>query len=56
MNVLSGYKTYITAAVALLTAVSLYASGQDTLGQALQLGITGLLGAFIRAGVSSSTS
>jgi len=56
MNVLSGYKTYITAAAGIVGAVALYASGQDSLAQAVQLGITALLGAFIRAGVATSSN
>lgn len=50
---LSGYKTYITAIVAIVTALGTYASGDATLIQALQLTVTALLGAFIRSGVAS---
>lgn len=54
MNILSGYKTYIVAAAGVLSAIAAYASGQDTLAQAIQLGFTSILGATIRAGVSAS--
>jgi len=56
MNALSGYKTYITAAVGILSAVALYANGQDSLAQAVQLGITSLLAAFIRNGVTAAAA
>lgn len=48
-NLLSGYRTYITAAIAILTAIGAYASGDATLIQAAQLALTGALGAFLRA-------
>lgn len=54
MNFLSGYKTYITGAAAIASAVALYASGTDTLPEMVQLVITALLAMFIRSGVSTS--
>lgn len=54
MNVLSGYKTYIAAGIAVLTAAATYADGTSTVAQAVQLGFTGVLAAFLRSGISSS--
>lgn len=56
MNFLSGYKTYITGAAAILTAAGLYASGTDTAAEAVQLVITALLGMFIRSGVTTTAT
>ncbi|HEX7005576.1 MAG TPA: hypothetical protein VF274_00425 [Alphaproteobacteria bacterium] len=49
---LSGYKTYITAAVAALTAVGAWLSGDLQLGDMIQTVVTAALGAFIRHGVA----
>ena len=49
---LSGYKTYITAAVALIGAVAGYLTGDLELGAAVQLAITAILGATLRNGIS----
>jgi hypothetical protein len=51
---LSGYKTYITAIVAIVTALGAYLAGDASLGDTLQLVFTAALGAFIRAGVATS--
>ena len=51
---LSGYKTYLVAAAAILGAVAGFASGSMDLGQALQLIITSLMGATIRHGVATA--
>lgn len=54
MNKLSGYKTYLAAALAVLTAVVAYANGEANLADALQLAFTGAIGAFLRAGVAKA--
>lgn len=50
-TMLSGYKTYITAIVAIVGAVGGYLTGDVSLGDALQLGFTALLSAFVRNGI-----
>lgn len=50
---LKGKKTYITAAVAIVGAVAGYLVGDVSMADAAQLVVTALLGAFVRAGVSS---
>lgn len=52
---LSGYKTYITGVVAIVTAVGTYLSGDATLAEAGQIAVTALMGMFIRAGVKADT-
>lgn len=52
---LSGYKTYITAALAVASAVAAYLTGEAALADTLQLVFTAILGATIRAGVKSDT-
>lgn len=54
MAFLTGWKTYITSAAAILTAVAAYLNGGETLDQAVQLVFTALLAAFIRSGVANS--
>jgi hypothetical protein len=49
----SGYKTYITAIVAIVTAVASYLTGEMALADALNLGFTALLAAFVRSGVTA---
>lgn len=44
----AGYKTYITAGVAVVSAVAAYLVGDATLMQSAQLVFTALLGAFVR--------
>jgi len=44
----AGYKTYITAGVAVISAVAAYLVGDATLMQSAQLVFTALLGAFVR--------
>lgn len=51
----AGYKTYITAALALLGAVAGYLTGDVALNDAIQLGLTAVMGAFIRHGVTNET-
>ena len=48
---LSGYKTYITAAVAVLGAVGAYLSGEMTIVDAVQIIVPALIGAFVRNGI-----
>lgn len=50
---LKGKKTYITAGVAILTAVAAYAVGDATPIQAAQMVFTALIGAFVRSGLNS---
>lgn len=51
---LSGYKTYITAAVAVVTAVGAYLSGDAGLVDTAQIVFTALLAAFVRNGVANA--
>jgi hypothetical protein len=48
---LAGYKTYITAGIAVLTAVGAYLVGDADLMQTANLVFTALLAAFVRNGV-----
>ena len=48
---LSGYKTYIVAAVAIVTAVGAWLTGDATMAETIQLAITAILGATIRNGI-----
>tara|TARA_R110000822_G_scaffold246126_4_gene374514 strand:+ start:1212 stop:1364 length:153 start_codon:yes stop_codon:yes gene_type:complete len=47
----SGYKTYITAAVAVLTAIGAYLSGDASVAEAGQTVFTALLAVFVRHGI-----
>lgn len=47
-----GKKTYITAAVAVITAVAAYLTGDATIAESAQLAFTAILGATIRHGVA----
>lgn len=47
----AGYKTYITAGVAVVTAVAAYLVGDADLMQTANLIFTALLAAFVRNGV-----
>lgn len=49
---LTGYKTYITGALAVVGALAAYLTGESTLPDTLQLIVTALMGVFIRAGVA----
>ena len=51
---LQGKKTYITAAVAIITAIAAYLVGDATPIQAAQLVFTALIGAFVRSGVANA--
>jgi hypothetical protein len=50
---LKGKKTYVTGILGLLGAVGFYFTGDLTLADAVQTGITSLLGMTIRAGVTT---
>jgi len=47
----AGYKTYITAGVAVVTAVASYLVGEADLTQTANLVFTALLAAFVRNGI-----
>lgn len=49
---LAGYKTYITAGLAVLTALAAYLTGEATIIETAQLIFTALIGAFVRNGVA----
>ena len=51
MNLLKGYKTYVTAFLTVLSAVGAYLVGDLGLADAAQLVLTAVLGATIRHGV-----
>jgi hypothetical protein len=53
---LSGYKTYITAALAVLTAIGAWLAGDLPIGDMIQTVVTAALGAFIRHGVATAAS
>lgn len=48
---LAGKKTYVTAAVAVVTAVGAYLVGDATLAETANLVFTALLAAFVRNGI-----
>jgi hypothetical protein len=48
---LAGYKTYITAGVAVISAVAAYLVGDADLMQTANLVFTALLAAFVRNGI-----
>jgi len=50
---LKGYKTYITAAIAVITAVAAYLTGEATVVQTSQLVFSALFAAFIRNGIAA---
>jgi hypothetical protein len=47
----SGRKTYIAAALAVITAIAGYLTGEATLMETVQLAFTAAIGAFIRNGI-----
>ena len=51
---LQGYKTYVVAFLAVLGAVAGYLTGDLSLGDAIQTGVTAILAATVRHGVSTS--
>ena len=48
-----GKKTYATAIAAILSAAITFFMGESTVMEALQLGITGVLGVTLRSGMDS---
>lgn len=48
---LKGYKTYITAGVAIVTAVAAYLVGDATVVEAASISFNALLAAFVRHGI-----
>jgi hypothetical protein len=48
---LSGYKTYVVAAVAVITAAAAWLVGDASIGDTIQLIVTAVLGATIRNGI-----
>jgi hypothetical protein len=48
---LSGKKTYVTAALAVATAIGAYLTGDATVMETAQLVFTALIGAFVRNGI-----
>lgn len=50
MNILSGYKTYITAAAGVLAAIGSYAGGEISLGSAIGVVFVSALATFVRNG------
>lgn len=50
---LKGYKTYVTAGVAVIAAVAAYLVGDVGLADTIQIVVTAVLGATIRSGVTS---
>ena len=46
-----GYKTYITAAVTIISALGAYFVGELELADFIQLAVTSILGATIRNGI-----
>jgi hypothetical protein len=53
MNFLTGYKTYITAAIAVLTSLGAYAAGEVGLVPTVQTVIGSLLATFLRSGMKN---
>jgi hypothetical protein len=51
---LAGYKTYITAGLAVLGAVAGFLTGEIELSAAAQLAVNALLAAFIRSGIANA--
>ena len=51
---LAGYKTYITAGLAVLGAIGAYLTGEMELAAAAQLAVNALLAAFIRSGIANA--
>ncbi|MBI5843722.1 MAG: hypothetical protein HZB23_03530 [Deltaproteobacteria bacterium] len=45
-------KTFWTAVAGVVTAAGTYAAGEASLGQALQTGVTCLMGIFLRMGIN----
>lgn len=55
-KMLAGYKTYIVAVIAAITALGAWLAGDITIGAAGQAILTSLLGATIRSGITTETN
>jgi hypothetical protein len=55
-TMLKGYKTYITAGIAVIGAIGAYLVGDVGLADTAQIVVTALLGAFIRHGVTTEVT
>ena len=53
---LTGYKTYITGVVAIVTSIGAHLTGDLELASALHIVLDSLLGMFIRNGIATSIS
>ena len=51
---LSGYKTYVTAGLAVIGAIGAYLTGEATIAQTAQLVVTSLLAVFLRSGMKTT--
>lgn len=51
---LKGYKTYITAGIAVITAAAGYLTGDLDLAQSIQLAFSAILASTVRAGVAEA--
>jgi len=51
MGFLKGKKTYVTAALTIVGAAAAFSTGDATAFQAVQMGVTALLAAFLRSGI-----
>ena len=51
---LSGYKTYLIAGAAAITAIASYLAGDATLAETIQLVVTAAMGATIRSGINTA--
>lgn len=56
MGKFAGYKTYIVAGLAVLTAAAGYFTGDLTAVQAGQAALTAVLGATIRSGINTAVT
>lgn len=52
---LKGKKTYVVAVLSILGAIGAYLTGDATMAEAIQLSITAVLGATLRAGMATET-
>lgn len=52
---LSGYKTYITSAITILTAIGTFLIGEAELMEAIQLIVPAILAITVRLGITSET-
>ena len=55
-KILSGYKTYILAAVTVIGAAAAYLVGDTTLQEALAIVVPAVSGAFVRHGIATTAA